>query len=137
MKTFRIASILALLAGSIFYFSMSVRYHLLAEKVKADARALGSQSTSMNPKAEELNAQTARLNNQMERYNELPKPFAEIMQQILRDSGFTNVNCLVWGERNGKMLGFMINSNDVTTLPGMSVRMIQVDPTETSARKKL
>jgi len=98
-------------------------------------------SFSYHQKAESLKAQTAALKLQTEvlekEQNSLPTPTAEAAQIALRQAGFTNVNCIVWGEKSGKTMGFMIHSNDIVVLPEMEIHMKRLESEGQVSRMKL
>jgi hypothetical protein len=123
MKTFSIGVCLTLMATSLALTWFAVSYRQMARNVRAQALAVNSQ-------AQELKKRTTE-------YNALPTPFAEILREALQERGYTNLNCLVWGEKNGKTLGFMVGSNEVTALPGMEVHMRQVDAADTTTKRRL
>lgn len=123
MKTFRIIVLLALVGATAFQAWMACRYDVLAKKVKAEAQVTEAQAEELDRKATE--------------HNSLPRPYAELCIRAMEDAGASNVNCIVWGQRGNEQCGFMIQSNKIIAMPGMEVKMREMDPEDVSPRKKL
>jgi len=131
MKITKAIVLLSLLAATLFQGWMAVDYERSAKKLR-------DQAVSLNAQVEKVKAQYKASGERLKAQHEaVPVPFAEIMQQEMQNKGFTNLNCVVWGEKNGKMIGFMIDSNSIVPMPNFSVRVIAEDADDAKVRRRL
>jgi len=125
------------LATIIFQGWMAAGYHRKAEQLQLESEKLNAEAKTLKLLSDKHNSQAADLKSQVDRYNALPIPVVEVAQAALRDAGFTNVNCLVWGQCGNNTMGFMVDSNRIIPLPHMNVKMMEIDRDEIGERHKL
>lgn len=131
MKLIKILSLCALLAATLFQGWMGMQYHVWIATLEEQTE----KTAAAQIQAEASNGELRRLHDA---YNGLPRPTAEICGDALRDSGCTNVQCLVWGERDGKMIGFMIGeSNHVDFLPHLEMKLLELSADDPMPKKRL
>lgn len=63
-----------------------------------------------------------------------PKPATELIVSSMQEAGFTNVVCLVYGEKDGITLGCLMDSNRVVTVGEIKVKVVPASAEKVSQR---